>query len=67
MIDTLHATPPADPAKPVLVAGEPEDRERERRLREGIPIPPALDRHIRDICGRCGAAYLLAPMEACGA
>ena len=67
VIDTLHATPPADPAKPVLVAGEPEDRERERRLREGIPIPPALDRHIRDICGRCGAAYLLTPMEACGA
>jgi LDH2 family malate/lactate/ureidoglycolate dehydrogenase len=65
-IDVLHATPPAEPAKPVLVAGEPEDRERERRLREGIPIPPALDRHIRDICGRSGAAYVLEPMEAQG-
>ena len=63
-IDVLHATPPADPGKPVLVAGEPEDAERARRLREGIPIPPALDRHVREICKRCGAEYVLAPMEA---
>jgi len=59
MIDTLHATPPSDPAKPVLVAGDPEADERERRLRDGIPVPPALDRHIRDICGRSGARYEL--------
>ncbi len=59
VIDVLHATPPADPAKPVLVAGDPEDQMRARRLGEGIPIPPALDRHIRDICGRCGSAYVL--------
>ncbi len=58
-IDVLHATPPADPSKPVLVAGDPEEAERERRLTQGIPIPPALDRHIRDICGRCGAGYVL--------
>jgi len=59
MIDVLHATPPADPAQPVLLPGEPEDLARAERLREGIPIPPALDRHIRDICTRSGAAYLL--------
>jgi LDH2 family malate/lactate/ureidoglycolate dehydrogenase len=58
-IDVLHATPPSDAAEPVLVAGEPEDQSRVRRLREGVPIPPALDRHIRDICGRCGADYVL--------
>ena len=58
-IDVLHATAPSDAAEPVLVAGEPEDQSRVRRLREGIPIPPALDRHIRDICGRCGAEYVL--------
>ncbi|GGG31629.1 malate dehydrogenase [Caldovatus sediminis] len=60
VIDILHATPPADPAKPVLVAGDPEEMERERRLREGIPIPDSLDRLIRGICERSGAAYVLA-------
>jgi LDH2 family malate/lactate/ureidoglycolate dehydrogenase len=58
-IDVLHATPAVDPAKPVLVAGEPEQAERARRLRDGIPIPEALDRHIRAICERSGAPYLL--------
>ncbi len=32
---------------------------RSRRLREGIPIPPALDRHIREICEHSGTEYLL--------
>jgi LDH2 family malate/lactate/ureidoglycolate dehydrogenase len=59
MVEALRAAPPADPGRPVLVPGDPEEAERERRQREGIPIPPALDRHIRDICGRCGAAYVL--------
>jgi LDH2 family malate/lactate/ureidoglycolate dehydrogenase len=59
VIDELHATPAADPAKPVLVAGDPEEGERQRRLKHGIPVPPALDKHIRDICARSGAAYLL--------
>ena len=61
VIDVLHATPPADPALPVLVAGEPEDRMRERRLREGVPVPASLDALIRGICERCGAPYLLRP------
>jgi LDH2 family malate/lactate/ureidoglycolate dehydrogenase len=60
-IDVLHATPPADPAEPVLVAGEPEDAMRERRLREGVPVPDSLDALIRGICERCGAPYLLRP------
>lgn len=59
MIDALHATPPADPTRPVLVAGDPEDLERERRLALGIPVPPALERHIRAICERSGARYEL--------
>ncbi len=59
MIDVLHGTPPADPARPVLVPGEPEDVARAERLRDGIPIPPALDRHVQDICARSGAAYVL--------
>jgi LDH2 family malate/lactate/ureidoglycolate dehydrogenase len=43
----------------VLVAGDPEALAREARLRDGIPIPPRLDAHIREICGRCGADYVL--------
>lgn len=59
VIDTMHATAAANPDEPVLVAGDPEAATREQRLREGIPIPETLDAHIRAICGRCGAAYLL--------
>ncbi|MBU8544862.1 MULTISPECIES: Ldh family oxidoreductase [Roseomonadaceae] len=58
-IDVLRATPACDPARPVQVAGDPEEAARARRLRDGIPVPPALDRHIRAICERGGADYLL--------
>jgi LDH2 family malate/lactate/ureidoglycolate dehydrogenase len=61
VIDILHATPPADPALPVLVAGEPEDAMRAKRLAEGVPVPASLDALIRAICERCGAPYLLRP------
>jgi len=63
VIDILHATPPADPALPVLVAGEPEDMMRAKRLAEGVPVPATLDALIRGICDRCGAPYLLRPNE----
>nr|WP_272876175.1 Ldh family oxidoreductase [Neoroseomonas alkaliterrae] len=59
MIDVLHGTRPADPDRPVLVPGEPEDLARAERLRDGVPIPPALDWHVRDICERSGVAYVL--------
>ena len=43
----------------VLVVGDPEAMEREKRLKTGIPIPEKLDQHLRDICGRCRAEYVL--------
>ncbi len=58
-IDVLRATPPADPALPVLIPGDPETESRERRSREGIPISPALAEKIRAICERCGVPFLL--------
>ncbi len=58
-IDVLHGTPPTDPAEPVLVAGDPEALSREKRSREGIPIPPTLAARIRAICERCGIRYIL--------
>ena len=59
VIDVMHETACADPGQPVLVAGDPEAETRRQRLREGIPIPPRLDAYIRDICGHCGAEYVL--------
>ncbi len=61
VIDELHATPPADPDLPVLVAGEPEDQMRAHRLATGVPVPDSLDKLIRAICERSGAPYLLRP------
>ena len=60
VIDVLHATPPVDPERPVLVAGDPEAAAREQRLREGIPIPESLVEKLRGICERCDAAFVLA-------
>jgi LDH2 family malate/lactate/ureidoglycolate dehydrogenase len=59
VIDVLHAVPPADPALPVLVAGDPEAESRARRLREGVPIPPMLAERLRAVCEECGAPFLL--------
>lgn len=58
-IDVLRATPPADPARPVLVAGDPEEANRAERLAHGIPIPQRLEEHLRAICGRAGVSFLL--------
>jgi LDH2 family malate/lactate/ureidoglycolate dehydrogenase len=59
VIDVMHATPPIDPQKPVLVPGDPEASTRERRLREGIPMPDPLLRKIREICERSQVKFIL--------
>ena len=59
VIDVLHQTPAIDPARPVLVAGDPEAAIREQRLRDGVPIPPMLAEQLRQVCERCGAPFLL--------
>jgi len=59
VIDVLHATPPIDPAQPVLVPGDPEAASRERRLREGIPLPASLLEKLRGVCERSGVAFIL--------
>ena len=38
VLDHVKASPPSDPAKPVLTAGEPERARRRLRLVEGVPI-----------------------------
>ncbi len=59
VIDVLHATPPTDPALPVLVPGDPEAASREERLRAGIPIPPSLARQLLGVCERAGVPCLI--------
>jgi len=55
-----RSTPrPADPAQPVLVAGDPEAASKAERERAGIPIPPALAASVEAIAGRAGVAFLL--------
>lgn len=59
VIDVLHGTTPADPAKPVLLPGEPEKFARDERLKNGIPIPASLEALIQGIAERAGVPYLL--------
>jgi LDH2 family malate/lactate/ureidoglycolate dehydrogenase len=59
LIESLRATPAADPEQPVIVAGDPEYAARERRRREGIPVPHSLLKLVREIAGRIGAEFTL--------
>jgi uncharacterized oxidoreductase len=56
-IDHVKASPPADPALPVLVAGEPELAWRSRRLAEGIPVERATWEDLRAAAGSVGVAF----------
>jgi LDH2 family malate/lactate/ureidoglycolate dehydrogenase len=59
VIDILHGAKPADPAQPVLVAGDPERAARTERLAKGIPIPDSLAKSVREVAARAGARYIL--------
>ncbi len=59
MIDALHATPPADPDLPVLVAGDPEFDIAEQRSANGIPMPRKLVSIIEKIAGEVGVDFIL--------
>jgi LDH2 family malate/lactate/ureidoglycolate dehydrogenase len=48
----LHATPPADPAKPVRLPGEFELNHLERQRREGITLDSALVERLQALAGR---------------
>src|SRR6516162_773592 len=45
----LRATPPVDPAQPVMVAGDPQWKLAQTRLRDGIPVGPGLMAQVREI------------------
>jgi LDH2 family malate/lactate/ureidoglycolate dehydrogenase len=59
MIDALHATKRANPAQPVLVAGDPELAQVAERTRNGIPLTEEMGKNLKRIAEACGAEYLL--------
>jgi LDH2 family malate/lactate/ureidoglycolate dehydrogenase len=61
VIDVLHDAKRADPAQPVLVAGDPERATREARLRDGVPVPDDLMEQLRGVAKSAGVPFVLAP------
>lgn len=60
VIDVLHNARPADPAQPVLVAGDPEMATRSERLRDGVPVPDDLIAQLREVASRAAVPFVLA-------
>ena len=56
-IDHVKASPPADPALPVLVAGEPEQAMRALRTAEGIPVDPTTWEELRGAARSVGVEF----------
>jgi ureidoglycolate dehydrogenase (NAD+) len=54
MLDELRASKPAPGFDEVLVAGDPEDRARVARERDGVPITPALWQSLRALSEELG-------------
>ena len=57
--DTLRATRPADPARPVMVAGDPERRTAARRRETGIPVGPGLLAKVKAVALASGADWIM--------
>jgi len=59
VIDVLHGAKRADPAQPVLVAGDPERLTRAERLEQGVPIPDDLMEQLRGVAASAKVPFLL--------
>jgi LDH2 family malate/lactate/ureidoglycolate dehydrogenase len=59
LCDALRATRPMDPARPVMVAGDPERRTAALRMQDGIPVGANLLAKIREIATASNAPWLL--------
>ena len=60
VIDVLHGAQRADPAQPVLVAGDPEMATRAERLENGVPVPDDLMEQLRAVAKSAGVPFVLA-------
>lgn len=56
---SLRGVPPADPARPVLLPGDIEERVRQDRLAAGIPLAPTLIDKLRTIAGELSVPFVL--------
>jgi uncharacterized oxidoreductase len=54
MLAYVRQTPAIDPARPVMVAGEPELREKAERLVRGVPIDDATWRQVEGAAAEVG-------------
>lgn len=59
LCDALRATRPVDPARPVMVAGDPERRHAARRAIDGIPVGRNLLAQIKQIAAESNVTWLL--------
>ncbi len=57
--DALRATTPIDPARPVMVAGDPERRHAAQRRATGIPVGANLREKVRAVAEAAGAPWML--------
>ncbi len=57
--DTLRAPKPADPARPVMVAGDPERKIAAQRRETGIPVGAGLLAKVRDVARHSNAEWIL--------
>src|SRR6201996_6688688 len=55
----LRATKPVDPSQPVMVAGDPQWKNAETRMRDGVPVGPGLLNQVRQIAQAAAAEWLL--------
>jgi len=58
-IDALHNAPAADPARPVLVPGDPEWAHYDDRAALGVPLPLKLVEALRELARAANAPFLL--------
>jgi LDH2 family malate/lactate/ureidoglycolate dehydrogenase len=59
VIDSLHATPPADDERRVLVPGDPEEQAFADRSAKGIPLERGVFEDIRAVAIAAGVQFML--------
>jgi LDH2 family malate/lactate/ureidoglycolate dehydrogenase len=58
-LGVLRSTTPVDPAQPVMVAGDPQWKIAEKRMKDGIPVGAGLMAQVRQIAQAAAAPWLL--------